>query len=231
MDRELTCIAIDDEPLALAVIESFCRRRGGIALTSFSEPKAGLAAIRERIPDLVFLDIRMNVISGLDIARELRGKCAVIFTTAYADFAIDGFELDAADFLHKPFSYERFEHAVSKAASILNRVHPEQDSSIMVRQEYANVPIRTDDIAYIEGMGNYVKIFLVSGDCVMTRTNLKNILSKLPPSGFVRIHKSYAVPVRFVHGFTKNRLELRFGDTTLGLPVGRAYWKELYGQI
>lgn len=227
----MTCIAIDDEPLALAVIDSFCRRRGGIVLTVFSEPKAGLAAIRERVPDMVFLDIRMNGVSGLEIARELRGRCAVIFTTAYADFAIDGFELDAVDFLHKPFSYERFERAVTKAVSILNQTLSEQESQIVVREEYANVPIRTDEIAYIEGMGNYVKIFLVSGDCVMTRTNLKNILSMLPPSGFVRIHKSYAVPVRFVRGFTKNRLELHYGDTALALPVGRAYWKSLYGQI
>ena len=109
--RTITCIAIDDEPMALLVIEQFCRRRGGLELTTFSEPRVGLEEIRRRKPDLVFLDIQMNSINGLQIADVLSHECCFIFTTAYAQYALDGFNLDAVDFLHKPFSYERFETA------------------------------------------------------------------------------------------------------------------------
>lgn len=108
MVRNLRCIAIDDEPMALLIIEQFCRRKGGIELTTFSEPTIGLEEIRMKEPDLVFLDIHMNSINGLEIADTLPEKCCFIFTTAYAQYALEGFNLDAVDFLHKPFSYERF---------------------------------------------------------------------------------------------------------------------------
>ena len=106
--KKATCIAIDDEPLALLVITQFCERFGGLELTTFSEPLVGLEEIRRCKPDLVFLDIEMNSISGLDIARDLPEECCFIFTTAHAQYALNGFELDAVDFLHKPFAYERF---------------------------------------------------------------------------------------------------------------------------
>lgn len=115
MARNLKCIAIDDEPMALLVIEQFCQRKGGIELTTFSEPIIGLEEIRHNEPDLVFLDIQMNSINGLEIADTLPEKCCFIFTTAYAQYALEGFNLDAVDFLHKPFSYERFEVALEKA--------------------------------------------------------------------------------------------------------------------
>lgn len=122
--RTITCIAIDDEPMALLVIEQFCRRRGGLELTTFSEPRVGLEEIRRRKPDLVFLDIQMNSINGLQIADVLPHECCFIFTTAYAQYALDGFNLDAVDFLHKPFSYERFETAVEKALRRINACRP-----------------------------------------------------------------------------------------------------------
>ena len=97
--EDITCVAIDDEPMALLVIEQFCRRRGGMELTCFSEPRVGLEAIRQQQPDLVFLDIQMNSISGLDIADALPPDCCLVFTTAYAQYALEGFNLDAVDFL------------------------------------------------------------------------------------------------------------------------------------
>ena len=112
MNRTLKCIAIDDEPMALLVIEQFCRRKGGLEITTFSEPHIGLEAICQSKPDLVFLDIQMSSISGLRIAEILPKECCFIFTTAYAEYALEGFNLDAVDFLHKPFAYGRFETAV-----------------------------------------------------------------------------------------------------------------------
>lgn len=107
--RRISCIAIDDEPLALLVISRFCERRGDIDLKTFSEPRVGIEQIRLLKPDLVLLDIEMNSISGLDVAGALPCECCFIFTTAHAQYALDGFDLDAVDFLHKPFAYERFD--------------------------------------------------------------------------------------------------------------------------
>ena len=139
--KDITCIAIDDEPMALLVIEQFCHRKGGMELTTFSEPRVGLEEIRRRKPDLVFLDIQMNSLNGLEIADKLPHECCFIFTTAYAEYALNGFDLDAVDFLHKPFSYERFEVAVEKALRRIHGRRPSVPESLVVKQEYKGTSI------------------------------------------------------------------------------------------
>ncbi len=111
----MKCVAIDDEPLALEVISKFCRRIGGMEVSVFVDPEKGLHFIQETAPELVFLDIEMENVSGLDIARRLPENTCFIFTTAYLDYALDGFELDAVDYLHKPFPFDRFRAAYEKA--------------------------------------------------------------------------------------------------------------------
>ena len=180
MKQNLKCIAIDDEPMALLVIEQFCRRKGGIELTTYSEPRLGLEQIQRSKPDLVFLDIQMNSINGLEIAHTLPHECCFIFTTAYAQYALEGFNLDAVDFLHKPFSYERFELAVEKAQRRIEANRHTVPEYLTVKQEYNNVNIQLSDILYIEALGNYVKIMRTSGGHVLTRTNLKSITDLLP---------------------------------------------------
>jgi DNA-binding LytR/AlgR family response regulator len=221
MNGVLKCVAIDDEPMALLVIEQFCKRKGGMELTTFSEPHIGLKEIRRTNPDLVFLDIHMDSISGLDIAGTLPEGCCFIFTTAYAEYALEGFNLDAVDFLHKPFSYERFEIAVEK---VLRRIEFRRSSvpeCLVVKQEYSNVNIPLSDILYIEALGNYVKIVRASGGHVLTRTNLKAITDLLPDKTFLRIHRSYVVSVSSVVSFTRTKVELN-GVPEL-LPVGAQY--------
>lgn len=221
MNGVLKCVAIDDEPMALLVIEQFCKRKGGMELTTFSEPHIGLKEIRRTNPDLVFLDIHMDSISGLDIAGTLPEGCCFIFTTAYAEYALEGFNLDAVDFLHKPFSYERFEIAVEK---VLRRIEFRRSSvpeCLVVKQEYSNVNIPLSDILYIEALGNYVKIVRSSGGHVLTRTNLKAITDLLPDKTFLRIHRSYVVSVSSVVSFTRTKVELN-GVPEL-LPVGAQY--------
>lgn len=110
----MKCIAIDDEPVALSIIRQFCQRSGDIELTTYTDPVEGLQRVKDVRPDLVFLDIEMGGINGIDVARQLPAGVFLVFTTAYAEFAVDGFDLDAVDFLHKPFSYSRFERAVEK---------------------------------------------------------------------------------------------------------------------
>lgn len=219
--RTISCIAIDDEPMALLVIEQFCRRRGGLELTTFSEPRVGLEEIRRRKPDLVFLDIQMNSLNGLEIADTLTRECCFIFTTAYAEYALEGFNLDAVDFLHKPFSYERFEVAVEKALRRIGARRSLPVECLVVKQEYSNVSIPLGDILYIEALGNYVKIVRSSGGHVLTRTNLKNITDSLPDGTFLRIHRSYVIAVSSVVSFTRTKVVLRGHDE--GLPVGAQY--------
>lgn len=219
--RTISCIAIDDEPMALLIIEQFCRRRGGLELTTFSEPRVGLEEIRRRKPDLVFLDIQMNSLNGLEIADTLPRECCFIFTTAYAEYALEGFNLDAVDFLHKPFSYERFEVAVEKALRRIGARRSLPVECLVVKQEYSNVSIPLGDILYIEALGNYVKIVRSSGGHVLTRTNLKNITDSLPDGTFLRIHRSYVVAVSSVVSFTRTKVVLRGHDE--GLPVGAQY--------
>lgn len=221
MNRTLKCIAIDDEPMALLVIEQFCRRKGGMELSVFSEPRVGLEAIRRDKPDLVFLDIQMNSINGLEIADTLPSESCFIFTTAYAEYALEGFNLDAVDFLHKPFSYERFEVAVEKALRRMDAHRPVLPECLVVKQEYNNVSIPLSDILYVEALGNYVKIVRVSGGHVLTRTNLKAITDMLPDGAFLRIHRSYVISVPSVVSFTRTRVELK--GHVGGLPVGAQY--------
>lgn len=219
--KNITCIAIDDEPMALLVIEQFCHRKGGMELTTFSEPRVGLEEIRRRKPDLVFLDIQMNSLNGLEIADKLPHECCFIFTTAYAEYALNGFDLDAVDFLHKPFSYERFEVAVEKALRRIHGRRPSVPESLVVKQEYNNVSIPLNDILYVEALGNYVKIVRASGGHVLTRTNLKAITDLLPADRFMRIHRSYVVPVASVLSFTRSKIVLKGCEGSL--PVGAQY--------
>ena len=219
--KDITCIAIDDEPMALLIIEQFCRRKGGMELSTFSEPSVGLEEIRRRKPDLVFLDIQMNSISGLEIADILPKECCFIFTTAYAQYALDGFDLDAVDFLHKPFSYNRFERAVEKAMRRIEARNATKPEYLVVKQEYSNVNIPLANILYIEALGNYVKIIRSSGDQILTRTNLKTITDRLPDEAFLRIHRSYVIAIAAVKSFTRTRVVLR--EIDLELPVGAQY--------
>lgn len=221
MNRPLKCIAIDDEPMALLVIEQFCQRKGNMELLTFSEPRVGLEEIRLRKPDLVFLDIHMNSLSGLEIADTLPSECCFIFTTAYAEYALEGFNLDAVDFLHKPFSFERFDVAVDKALRRIDMRHTPVSECLIVKQEYNNVSIPLGDILYVEALGNYVKIVKMSGGHVLTRTNLKSITDMLPEGAFLRIHRSYVISVSAVVSFTRTRVELK--GLNEGLPIGAQY--------
>lgn len=225
--RPITCIAVDDEPMALLIIEQFCRRKGNITLTTFSEPSIGLRSIEEKKPDLVFLDIQMNSISGLEIASKLPANSCLIFTTAHAKYALEGFNLDAVDFLHKPFSYERFEKAIDKA---LRRIETQNIPSsvpemLTVKQEYSNVTIPLDDITYIEALGNYIKIFRQSGGHILSHANMKAILTQLPRNAFIRIHRSFIISIGKIERFTKSSVKIE-GKTEC-IPIGKKYSEQV----
>lgn len=227
--KKITCIAIDDEPLALLVIASFCERRGNIEVTTFSEPRLGLEEIVRRKPHLVFLDIEMNSISGLEIARSIPQECCLIFTTAHARYALDGFELDAVDFLHKPFAYDRFEKAVEKALRHIEALQPRKQESIVVKQEYNNVTIILADILYVEALGNYSKIFRINGGYILSHVNIKGLLELLPSNSFLRIHRSYIIAVNHVESFSKRKIKLNYKKELL--PIGQQFATNVYNTL
>lgn len=223
------CVAIDDEPLALDIIKQFCHRIGGIELTTFTNPSEGLEYIGANNPDIVFLDIEMEDINGLHIAARLPEDTCFIFTTAYLHYALDGYDLDAVDYLHKPFSFTRFQSAFNKALRRLGRKQMRSGGqSIVVKQDYNNINIPVDDIIYIEAMEGYSKIFRVSGACVVTRMILKNLAAMLSPDDFIRIHRSFIVSRSKVKSFNKQEIYLNNGST---LPVGRQYAADIVKQL
>ena len=159
----MRCIAIDDEPIALNIISEFARRMGNISVETFTNPLKALEEIRRSKPDIVFIDIEMKGMNGLELARIISSDVMFIFTTAYAQFALDGFELNAIDFLHKPFSFNRFEVAVSKAIrqkDLQERARHAEEDFFIVKSEYKNIKISYADISFIEALNNYIKIHL-----------------------------------------------------------------------
>ncbi|MDE5900158.1 MAG: LytTR family DNA-binding domain-containing protein [Muribaculaceae bacterium] len=221
MSNLIKCVAIDDEPLALDIIEKFCQRIGNIELKRFSDPRLGLEAIQRNRPDIVFLDIEMDAVSGLDIASRLPEGTCFIFTTAYLRYALEGFDLDAVDYLHKPFAFSRFQTAFSKALRRIGRQSIKSTSQcIVVKQDYSNISIPIDDILYVEAVEGYSKIFRTSGECVMSRILLKNVFAMLPPESFMRIHRSFVVSISKIKCFNKQEVVLVDGET---LPIGKQY--------
>lgn len=226
---ELYCIAIDDEPIALEIIKEFCGRRGGIELDVFSDAALALEQMERRKPDILFLDIELNEANGLNVARAIREDTNIIFTTAYIKYALEGFNLDAADFLHKPFSFERFNEAVDKAKRRIqyNRIM-RINKQIIVKQEYSNIPVNLTEIVYIEAMENYSKIYLKNGEMILAHNTLKNLSDNLPAPCFIRIHKSYIVPRKEIKSFSRQRITL---TNESSLPVGRQYADILFSKM
>lgn len=214
------CVAIDDEPMALAIIEEYCSRHAGIQLRTFTDPCQGLQHINETLPDLLFLDIEMGTTNGVELARALPEGVKVIFTTAYAQFAIDGFEVNAVDFLHKPFSFTRFERALAKAERAISREEQSAEEEITLKIEYQSVRIALAKISHIESMDNYIKVHIDNSRTQLSQMSLKSIEDMLPAERFLRVHKSFIVARNWVSSYTRSTIKLRSGEQ---IPIGRTY--------
>lgn len=228
----MKCTAIDDEPIALAIISRFCERLGGIELRTFTNPLEGMRQVRAERPDLLFLDIEMSGVNGVELARELPAGTALIFTTAYARYAVDGFELDAVDFLHKPFTFARFERAVRKVEE-LRRLQRMADTpawmeqTLTLRVGWRKVPVRLADIHYFESRDTYVCIHLVDRQEILSQISMKGIQELLPEGKFLRVHKSFIVPVHRIASRTSREIVL---TPEARIPVGRSYADGVLGR-
>jgi DNA-binding LytR/AlgR family response regulator len=230
----LRCIAVDDEPLALMLIKEFASRCRGLQLIqTFDDAITGGEFLRQHPIDLLFIDINMPDITGLDLVRSLEEKPMIIFTTAHKKFAIDGFELNAIDYLLKPISFERFSKAVNKATEYFDykmRPRVEETENMFVYSEYRMVKIPLADIEYIESLEDYIRINLTSGKPVMTLMTMKKVLEKLPPVQFKRIHRSYIVSTDKVKSILNRKARL---NSSAELPISDSYldfideWKKV----
>ncbi|MDY4059266.1 MAG: LytTR family DNA-binding domain-containing protein [Alloprevotella sp.] len=217
------CVAIDDEPIALTVIAAHCKRLGGIDLKCFTSPAEGMACVNQTLPDIVFLDIELSSADGVKLAGSMPAGVCVVFTTAHSHYALDGFDVDAVDFLHKPIFYPRFCRAVSKARVLIEarRRCATCGPTITLMVEYKTVVVSVSDITHIEAMDNYVKVYRTSGPTVVSQISMKAVSALLPPDDFVRVHRSFIVSLSAVVGFTSRRVYL--ASSGVSIPVGRTY--------
>ncbi|MGL4631218.1 MAG: LytR/AlgR family response regulator transcription factor [Leadbetterella sp.] len=223
--NKITCIAIDDEPYALEILADDLRKIPEIDLLgTYTSPREAQKIVQT--VDLLFLDIEMPDILGTDFLKNLENPPLVIFTTAYEKYALQGYDLQIVDYLLKPYSFDRLKIAVNKVVDRKTSSHvlaPEKEHSFVIHVEYRQLNIISSQILYIEGLKDYVKIFLLNHPKpYLTRLNLKGIQSKLPQTGFCRVHNSYIVNLLHVGFYQKNKLFIN----NVEIPIGSKYTQE-----
>ena len=222
----LNCIIVDDEPLALDLLETYVRRTPFLRLTARCDNAVeALAALDKEPVDLAFLDIQMPELNGLELSRLITHRTKIIFTTAFEQYALEGFRVDAVDYLLKPFNYAEFLRAATKAQHLVelernqtaDTCHPD---SIFVKSDYKLVQIELRHILYIEGLKDYVRIQTDTPQGgILTLMNMKNIEERLPADTFLRIHRSYIVNINQIKTIERNRIV--FGKVYI--PVSDSY--------
>ena len=233
-DKKIICLAVDDEPPALEVLKKYilCVQRLELAGTCADAVDA-LNFLREQTIDLLFLDIQMPNLLGTDLIRTLKNPPKVIFTTAFRKFAVEGFELDAVDYLLKPISFERFLKAVNKVMQTSLKVsdnneisHYQQNNSknsfINIRSDRKNLKIPLDDILYIESLKDYIKVVTVTKN-IIAKHSITSLSEMLPANNFIRIHRSFIVAINKIESFTSDTIEI----AKLELPISRMYRHEV----
>jgi two-component system LytT family response regulator len=226
----IRCIAIDDEPLALKQIESYIDKTPFLEKVAVCDSAlSALTVLKKEAVDLMFVDINMPDLNGMDFVKTLENPMRIIFTTAYSEYAVEGFKVDALDYLLKPISYSDFLKSANKAKAYFEmtskkEVKVTEDSNFLfIKSEYKHIRINFDDIKYIESKSEYVRIHLVSSKPIMSLISLKSLEEKLPCNKFMRIHRSYIVNLEKVTIIERNRIVFD-GDTYI--PIGEQYMNQ-----
>jgi DNA-binding LytR/AlgR family response regulator len=229
----LRCLLVDDEPLALRLLTSYVERVPFLELVGTCRSALeAITVLQQESVDVLFLDIQMPDLTGVEFVRTLRPEALVIFTTAYEAYALEGFNLNAVDYLVKPFAFDRFVQAAQKAQDRLQARRPvdaaptpappaapaSADDFIFVKADYHTQRINLRDIRYLEGLKDYIKIY-TGGKPVLTLNSLKAFEDRLPSQDFVRVHRSYIVALSWIDSIRKNRIYL--GDAII--PIGDSY--------
>ncbi|MES2678820.1 MAG: LytTR family DNA-binding domain-containing protein [Bacteroidota bacterium] len=214
-------VAIDDEPIALKVIENFCNNIDFIALDkTFRDPKEGLKHLNKFPVDLLLLDIDMPFMNGIDLYKQLKQDTLVIFITSRTDYAVEGFNLMAVDYLVKPFTFDRFNQALKRANDFLNvsKQGTKDDDSqhLFIRADFSLIKITIDEILYIEALDDYLKIHIKDKKTLVARMTMKGILEKLPNDQFIRVHRSFIVAANRIQALRSKNILVENVEIPLG---------------
>ena len=222
----IDCIIVDDEPLSLDLLEGYVEKTPFLNLAArCSSAIEAMAVMNQKKIDLVFLDIHMPDLNGLEFSRLIKDETRIIFITAYEEYALSGYKVEALDYLVKPVSYQEFLSAANKAKKyfdLVNTKTPENKAgdSIFIKSEYRILQIRLDDIIYIEGEKDYVKIYQAAQTKpIMSLMSMKSLEDQLPSSGFMRVHRSYIVNLNKIKTIERDRII--FGDVYI--PISDKY--------
>ncbi len=235
MTKIIQCLIVDDEPIAREILESHLQKVDAVNVVATS--KNAIEAFNEinsNQIDLIFLDINMPEISGLSFAKSINKNIKVIFTTAYREYAIEGFDLQVVDYLLKPISFERLLQAVNKylgenkvvETNFKSEIVQERNNFIFVRADRKMVKISFSEINHIESFSDYIKIHL-NEKVVVTRETISSIEAKLPAAYFLRIHRSFIVSISKIESFTNEFIEVR----KKALPISRSYKKDVLARL
>lgn len=226
----INTIAIDDEPLALSVIQSLCGRNENINLQKvFTQPNEALKYLRRFPADLIFCDIQMPAMTGINLVQTLRQNTMVIFTTAFSEYAVTSYELNAVDYLLKPISEKRFNQAVAKAQDWLNYINKNEQSAsavVFVRSDFHLVKVPLVDILYIEGLADYLRIHIKDRKPVTARMTMKEMMGRLPSNDFIRVHRSFILPFTKIEAVRGNTIYIGNSE----FPIGRTYMDEFFSR-
>ena len=237
----IRCLVVDDEPLAIDILEDYISKIPFLSLTkSFQNPIEALSEVQEGNIDLVFLDVQMPELTGIQFLKIANGKCKVILTTAYPQYALEGYELNVLDYLLKPIAFDRFYKAAQKAkesicnipaAAVSVEVLPPAPQTIIndfifVKTEYKIQKIYLNDILFIEGLKDYISIY-TKNDRIITLQSMKKIDEALPDHLFVRVHKSYIVALDKIESIERSRIAI--ADKII--PIGDTFREYFFKMI
>ncbi len=223
----MTAIAIDDEPLALELIDSFCNRIEDLKLLrTFTKINEAQKYLKKYPVDLLLLDINMPQVSGIEFYKKVEQNTMVIFTTAYSEHAIEGFNLNAIDYILKPYSFNRFELAIKKAMDYYEYIHQKSETIIKyiyVKADYSLIKIMLSEIQYIEAFADYLKIYLPNKKSITARLTMKAMMEKLPSPKFIRVHRSFILPIDRIISIRNKMISIEGRD----IPIGTSYEDDL----
>jgi len=228
----MNCIAIDDEPKALEVIERYCRKSDLINLrATFREPIKAIEFLNREKIDLIFLDINMPDINGMQLIQTLAAKPMVVFTTAYSNYAVESYSLNAIDYLLKPITFERFLAAVNKAANALalqNKPVTKEDEAgtVFIKSGPHTYQVKISDILYLEKDGNYITVHLKDKQ-ILIRENMGDIFDLVPAAEFIRVHKSFVVAIKHISMIEVHQLSINGAK----IPIGSTYRDHLRARL
>jgi two-component system LytT family response regulator len=226
----ITCIAIDDEPKALEVIARYCKKTSLVSLkATFREPVKAIEFLQREKVDLIFLDINMPDISGIQLLQTLSPRPLIIFTTAHSHYAVESYELNALDYLLKPITFERFLAALNKAAAAppsKNSLVTEDESTIFIKSGPHTHQVKISDILYLEKDGNYITVHLKDKQ-ILIRENMGDIFDLVPAADFLRVHKSFVVAIKHIAMIEVHQLVIN-GEK---IPIGSTYRDFLRGRL